>query len=148
MDTRGYRLGYRSDIEGLRAVAILLVVAAHAKVSWLAGGFVGVDVFFVLSGYLITGLLLQEIDKTGHLRFLNFYARRLRRLLPALLLVLICTCLAAAVVLAPGQQGDLAIAAATASVWLSNLHFAFTQLDYFSPGAASNLFLHTWSGRP
>ena len=145
MDTRGYRLGYRSDIEGLRAVAILLVVAAHAKVSWLAGGFVGVDVFFVLSGYLITGLLLQEIDKTGHLRFLNFYARRLRRLLPALLLVLICTCLAAAVVLAPGQQGDLAIAAATASVWLSNLHFAFTQLDYFSPGAASNLFLHTWS---
>ncbi|OOG45420.1 acyltransferase family protein [Rhodanobacter sp. C01] len=145
MDTRGYRLGYRSDIEGLRAIAILLVVAAHAKVSWLAGGFIGVDVFFVLSGYLITGLLLQEIDKTGHLRFLNFYACRLRRLLPALLLVLVCTCLVAAVTLAPGEQADQAVAAATASVWLSNIHFAFAKLDYFSPGAGSNLFLHTWS---
>ncbi|MFC5579624.1 acyltransferase family protein [Rhodanobacter terrae] len=145
MDTRGYSLGYRGDIEGLRALAILLVVAAHAKVSWLAGGFVGVDVFFVLSGYLITGLLLQEIEKTGHLQFANFYARRLRRLLPALLAMLICTCLFAVVVLAPGAQGGQAVAAATASIWLSNFHFAFAKLDYFSPGAASNLFLHTWS---
>lgn len=145
MDNREYRLGYRGDIEGLRAIAILLVVAAHANVPWLAGGFVGVDVFFVLSGYLITGLLLQEIAKTGHLQFANFYARRLRRLLPALLLMLLCTCLFAAVVLAPGEQGGQAVAAATASVWFSNIHFAFAKLDYFSPGATSNLFLHTWS---
>lgn len=145
MDNRSYRLGYRADIEGLRAVAILLVVAAHAGVPWLAGGFVGVDVFFVLSGYLITGLLLQEIGGAGQLRFLNFYARRLRRLLPALLLMLVCTCLFAAVMLAPAAQGDQAIAAATASIWLSNIHFALGKLDYFSPGAASNLFLHTWS---
>lgn len=145
MDSREYRLGYRADIEGLRAVAILLVVAAHAGVPWLAGGFVGVDVFFVLSGYLITGLLLQEIEGTGQLRFLNFYARRLRRLLPALLLMLVCTCVFAAAVLAPAAQGGQAIAAATASVWLSNIHFALGKLDYFSPGAASNLFLHTWS---
>ena len=145
MDSRGYRLGYRGDIEGLRAIAILLVVAAHANVSWLAGGFVGVDVFFVLSGYLITGLLLQEIERTGHLSFANFYARRFRRLLPALLVMLACTCLFAVVVLAPGEQGSQAMAAATASVWFSNIHFAFTKLDYFSPGAASNLFLHTWS---
>jgi len=145
MDTRGYRLGYRGDIEGLRALAILLVVAAHARVSWLAGGFVGVDVFFVLSGYLITGLLLQEIEKTGHLRFANFYARRLRRLLPALLVMLVCTCLFAAVALAPGEQGGQAVAAATASIWFSNIHFAFAKLDYFSSGASSNLFLHTWS---
>jgi peptidoglycan/LPS O-acetylase OafA/YrhL len=145
MDNREYRLGYRGDIEGLRAIAILLVVAAHANVPWLAGGFVGVDVFFVLSGYLITGLLLQEIAKTGHLQFANFYARRLRRLLPALLLMLLCTCLFAAVALAPSEQGGQAVAAATASVWFSNIHFAFAKLDYFSPGAASNLFLHTWS---
>jgi Predicted acyltransferases len=145
MDNREYRLGYRGDIEGLRAIAILLVVAAHANVPWLAGGFVGVDVFFVLSGYLITGLLLQEIEKTGHLQFANFYARRLRRLLPALLVMLVCTCLFAVVVLAPGEQGSQAVAAATASVWFSNFHFAFAKLDYFSPGAASNLFLHTWS---
>lgn len=145
MDAREYRLGYRGDIEGLRAVAILLVVGAHANIPWLTGGFVGVDVFFVLSGYLITGLLLQEIDKTGQLGFLNFYARRLRRLLPALLVMLACTCIVAAIVLAPGEQGAQAIAAATASAWLSNIHFAFAKLDYFSPGAASNLFLHTWS---
>jgi len=145
MDSREYRLGYRGDIEGLRAVAIFLVVAAHANVPWLAGGFVGVDVFFVLSGYLITGLLLQEIVKTGRLQFVNFYARRLRRLLPALLFMLLCTCLFAAVALAPGEQGSQAVAAATASVWFSNIHFAFVKLDYFSPGAANNLFLHTWS---
>jgi peptidoglycan/LPS O-acetylase OafA/YrhL len=145
MDARGYRLGYRSDIEGLRAVGILLVVAAHAKVSWLAGGFVGVDVFFVLSGYLITGVLLREIEQTGQLRFANFYARRFRRLLPALLLMLVVTSVFAAVVLAPGEQGEQAIAAATASMWFSNIHFAFAKLDYFSPGAAGNLFLHTWS---
>lgn len=145
MDNREYRLGYRGDIEGLRAIAILLVVAAHAGVPWLAGGFVGVDVFFVLSGYLITGLLLQEIAKTGRLQFANFYARRLRRLLPALLLMLLCTGLFAAVALAPREQGGQAVAAASASVWLSNIHFAFARLDYFSPGAAGNLFLHTWS---
>jgi peptidoglycan/LPS O-acetylase OafA/YrhL len=145
LDTREYRLGYRGDIEGLRAIAILLVVAAHARVSWLAGGFVGVDVFFVLSGYLITGVLLREIDRTGRLRFANFYARRFRRLLPALLVMLVCTCLFAAIALAPGEQGGQATAAATAALWLSNFHFAFAKLDYFSPGAASNLFLHTWS---
>lgn len=140
-----YRLGFRSDIEGLRAVAILLVISAHARVPGLAGGFVGVDVFFVLSGFLITGLLTREIATTGKLRFVNFYARRLRRLLPALLTMLVVTCLVAAVVLAPGDQGRQATAAATASIWLSNMHFAFAKLDYFSPDASSNLFLHTWS---
>ena len=86
-----FRLGYRGDIEGLRAVAILLVIADHAGVPWLTGGFVGVDVFFVLSGYLITGLLLQEIRETGGLRLWKFYVRRLRRLLPALLFMVTCT---------------------------------------------------------
>lgn len=140
-----YRLGYRGDVEGLRAVAILLVVATHARVTWLAGGFVGVDVFFVLSGFLITGLLTREIAPTGKLGFANFYARRLRRLLPALLTMLVVTSLFAAVILAPSNQGRQATAAATASIWLSNMHFAFAKLNYFSPGAGSNLFLHTWS---
>jgi peptidoglycan/LPS O-acetylase OafA/YrhL len=83
-----YRLGYRKDIEGLRATAILLVIGAHAGVPWLQGGFVGVDVFFVLSGFLITGLLTDEIFSTGQLQLTNFYIRRLRRLLPALLAML------------------------------------------------------------
>ncbi|MFA6231278.1 MAG: acyltransferase family protein [Rhodanobacter sp.] len=140
-----YRLGYRGDIEGLRAVAIFLVIGAHAGVPWLAGGFVGVDVFFVLSGFLITGLLTREIAKTGKLGFANFYARRLRRLLPALLTMLLVICLVAIVTLAPGDQGRQATAAATASIWLSNMHFALANLDYFSPAAGTNLFLHTWS---
>ncbi len=140
-----YRLGYRPDIEGLRAVAILLVVAAHAGVPWLAGGFVGVDVFFVLSGYLITGLLAQEMRTTGSVRLLDFYARRLRRLLPALLFMVVGTVVAAALLLAPLEQSAQATAASAASLWISNLHFAFSQLDYFGPAAGSNLFLHTWS---
>jgi peptidoglycan/LPS O-acetylase OafA/YrhL len=140
-----YRLGYRPDIEGLRAVAILLVVAAHAGVPWLAGGFVGVDVFFVLSGYLITGLLVQEMRATGGVRLLDFYARRLRRLLPALLVMVVGTAGAAAVLLAPLEQPAQARAASAAALWLSNLHFVFSQLDYFGPAAGSNLFLHTWS---
>lgn len=140
-----YRLGYRADIEGLRAVAILLVVACHAKVPWLAGGFVGVDIFYVLSGYLITGLLVQEIRTTGGLRFANFYARRLRRLLPALLLMLAVTCVLGRLLLAPGTQPEQASAAASAALWLSNFHFAFSNMGYFAPGPETNLFLHTWS---
>jgi peptidoglycan/LPS O-acetylase OafA/YrhL len=144
-NARGHRLGFRPDIEGLRAVAIALVVAAHAKVPGLAGGFVGVDVFFVLSGYLITGLLLQEFQQTGRLRLAVFYARRLQRLLPALLLALACTVAAAAVLLAPFEQLAQTGAAAAAATWTSNLYFALADLDYFGPAADSNLFLHTWS---
>ena len=140
-----YRLGYRGDIEGLRAIAIVLVVAAHAGVPFLRGGFVGVDIFFVLSGYLITGLLLQEIGDSGGVRFGAFYARRLQRLLPALLLMLLVVSLLALLLVPPPLQPFQAIGGATAAVWLSNVHFALLHLDYFGPGADSNLFLHTWS---
>lgn len=140
-----YRLGYRADVEGLRAVAILLVVACHAQVKALAGGFVGVDVFYVLSGYLITGLLVKEIQTTGTLCFANFYARRLRRLLPALLLMLAVVCVLGRLLLAANGQAGQALAATSAALWLSNFHFAFSSMGYFQPGAESNLFLHTWS---
>ena len=73
----------RGDIQGMRAVAVLLVVASHAGVGFLAGGYVGVDVFFVLSGFLITGILLREADRDGRISILTFYARRARRILPA-----------------------------------------------------------------
>ena len=132
-------------MEGLRAVAIMLVVAAHAGVPWLAGGFVGVDVFFVLSGYLITGLLCKEIQSSGRIHLAAFYARRLQRLLPALLLTITCTAIVAAFVLAPFEQLAQTDAAAAAATWTSNLYFALTKLDYFGPSAESNLFLHTWS---
>lgn len=141
----GYRLGFRGDIEGLRAIAILLVVAAHARMPWLAGGFVGVDVFFVLSGFLITGLLVREVAESGRIDFASFYVRRLRRLMPALLFMLLLVCAAASRVLAPSQAVEQAGAAAMAAVWLSNFYFALGKLDYFSAGADGNLFLHTWS---
>src|SRR5688572_29050480 len=81
----------RLDIEGLRAVAILLVLVYHAGVPWLTGGFIGVDVFFVISGFLITGLLVREIESTGRVSLARFYARRTKRLLPATVLVIITT---------------------------------------------------------
>ena len=138
-------MGYRPDIEGLRAVAILLVVAVHARIPGLAGGFVGVDVFFVLSGYLITALLVQEIKNTGDLNFAGFYARRLRRLLPALFLMLISVGLLGWLLLPFPLQFRQVDAAGNAALWLSNFFFAFSNLGYFSPGATHNLFLQTWS---
>lgn len=142
---RAYRLGYRPDVEGLRAVAILLVVAVHAGVSLLPGGFVGVDVFYILSGYLITGLLVQESATNGHFRFANFYARRLRRLLPALLLMIAVACVVAQVVMPPTELPSQASNASSAALWLSNFQFAFWNWDYFAPSSHTALFLHTWS---
>lgn len=136
---------FRPDIEGLRAIAILLVVAAHAGVPWLAGGFVGVDVFFVLSGFLITGKLVQEATTTGRIRLLPFYVRRLRRLLPALLLMLLVVGLASTWLLSPSELGGQLFSAQMAALWLSNFHFALGNLDYFAAGSESNLYLHTWS---
>jgi peptidoglycan/LPS O-acetylase OafA/YrhL len=140
-----YRLGYRPDVEGLRAVAILLVVAAHAKVELLAGGYVGVDVFYVLSGYLITGLLVQEATTRGRIGFAVFYGRRLRRLLPALLLMLVVTCGLAWLLMPPSELMEQAAAASSAALWLSNFHFATWNVGYFAPAATTSLFVHTWS---
>jgi peptidoglycan/LPS O-acetylase OafA/YrhL len=106
---------------------------------------VGVDVFFVLSGYLITGLLLEELRRAGRIDFLAFYARRFQRLLPALLLTAACTCAAAFVLLAPFEQAAQASAAASAVAWVSNFFYAMQKLDYFGSAAKTSLFLHTWS---
>src|SRR4029077_13357920 len=84
---------FRPDIEGMRGIAVLLVVMFHCGIPGFNGGFIGVDVFFALSGYLITGLILNEIARTGKLSFRNFYARRARRLLPAAGLVVLSTLL-------------------------------------------------------
>lgn len=140
-----YRLTYRADIEGLRAIAILLVVGAHAAVPGFSGGFIGVDVFFVLSGFLITGLLIQEITEQGSLQFIDFYIRRLRRLLPALLVMLVGSSVLAMLILAPMAQMKQSEIAMSATAWSSNIRFAFDKLDYFAPGTEANIFLHTWS---
>ncbi len=138
-------MSYRPDIEGLRAIAILLVVMAHARVPWMAGGFIGVDVFFVLSGYLITSLLRAEIEASGRVDFIAFYARRFRRLAPSLCLVLVTTLVAAFFVLSPAETHPQSKAAGAAALWGANLHFIFAGQGYFDPSAESNLFLHLWS---
>lgn len=140
-----HRLAYRPDIQGLRAVAILLVVAAHARLEGFAGGFVGVDVFFVLSGYLITALLVEEMRATGRVEFAKFYVRRLRRLLPGLFLMLVVVGYLAWQLIPAMEQTRQSASAMNAAAWISNIYFGLLQVGYFSPSAASNLFLHTWS---
>ena len=138
-------LTHRPDVQSLRALAVGLVVAAHARVPWLAGGFVGVDVFFVLSGYLITGLILRDVELNGHFDAASFYARRLKRLLPALLLVIAAAGAFGSISTSPQQQISDAVAGQAAAVWLSNFYFATRAIDYFASDAQGILFLHTWS---
>ena len=136
---------FRPDIEGLRAVAVIGVVAYHFGVPGIPGGFVGVDIFFVISGYLITRLLIEELEESGKINLLRFYGRRARRLLPALLLMMVATLVAIPFILAPSQQLRYAATAAATSLYASNVLFLRDAMDYFAPQNASNPFLHTWS---
>jgi peptidoglycan/LPS O-acetylase OafA/YrhL len=136
---------FRPDLEGLRGVAVLLVVGCHCGISWCAGGFVGVDVFFVLSGYLITGLLASECRTTSRIDLPGFFARRARRLLPESLLVSAVTLLTAVAFLAPQEIITTARAAAAAGLYASNLFFDGNASNYFAPDVAANPLLHTWS---
>jgi len=140
-------LTYRRHIDGLRAVAVLAVVAFHAGVPWLPGGYVGVDVFFVVSGFLITGLLLCEFEQRGDISLAGFYERRVRRLAPALLLVLAVTLALGAVYLVPigGEQQGLAKSAMATLLLGSNVWFAHATGGYFDAPAAAQPLLHTWS---
>ncbi|RYF80446.1 MAG: acyltransferase [Comamonadaceae bacterium] len=137
--------GFRRDIEGLRAVAVLLVIAAHYEMPGFSGGFIGVDIFFVISGYLITGILVREYAGTGRIDLLRFYANRLRRLLPALLTMVLLSSVAIAWILPVDQQPTQGHGAAMAMLWVSNVLFAFANADYFAAETSSNVFLHTWS---
>src|SRR5438034_635988 len=136
---------HRADIQGLRALAVLLVVLAHAGVSFLPGGFVGVDVFFVLSGFLITGLLLAEARAHGSVSLLDFYVRRARRILPAAALTLLATDIAAFFLLnfvrARGTVEDSLHAAGFAA----NFQFAGRGVDYFARADPPSPLLHYWS---
>lgn len=145
MTSTPQKLSYTPGIQGLRAVAILLVLAAHAGVPFLYGGFIGVDVFFVISGYLITGLLVTEMNQYGKLDLPRFYARRLKRLLPALLLVLIVTSAAVFAFTPVSEHLSQASAAASAAAWVSNFYFIFAEQNYFESTSLANAFLHTWS---
>jgi peptidoglycan/LPS O-acetylase OafA/YrhL len=139
---RGY---FRPDIEGLRAVAVLGVVLFHAAIPGAPGGFVGVDVFYVISGFLITGLLLREIGSSGGVSLTRFYARRLRRLLPAALLVIVLTLVASYWLLSSVRFPQVAIDGASAAAYVSNYRFALNATNYLAAGSEPSPLLHYWS---
>src|SRR6476620_1727697 len=118
------RDGFRPDVEGLRGVAVLAVVLYHAGLAGVVGGYVGVDVFFVISGFLITGLLVRERERTGTIALLAFYARRARRLLPAAIVVLMATLVASMYIVAPLDRPAVGLDAAAAALSIGNIRFA------------------------
>ena len=137
--------GFRPDIEGLRALAVLLVVLYHCGVGAFTGGFVGVDVFFVISGYLITSHLAREATETGRLRIGRFYARRALRLLPAATLVLVSTLVAAWIWLPPLRLRGIAQDTLAAAGYVLNIRLIQVGTDYRSAGAAPSPLQHFWS---
>jgi len=135
---------FRPDVEGLRAVAVLMVVIAHANIGVLPGGYVGVDVFFVISGFLITGLLLKAHDH-GRLSLAEFYARRVRRILPAASLVLIATVVASSYFLSGSRAAHIAGDAQWSSLFASNVNFIRQSTDYLNAQAPPSPLQHFWS---
>jgi peptidoglycan/LPS O-acetylase OafA/YrhL len=136
-------LEYRPDIDGLRAVAVLLVLGFHVNAPQLRGGFVGVDVFFVISGYLIAGIIARQIDQ-GRFTIAGFYERRARRILPALFVVLAASAALASFYLLPGELVAYGKSLVGASFSYSNFYFAFNS-SYFDEPAQMKPLLHTWS---
>ena len=135
---------FRGDLEGLRGIAVALVVLFHFDLLGVRGGFVGVDVFYVLSGFLISSLLLRELAATGRVDVAAFYARRARRILPAAAVALVVVLVAASQLVAPLDQPALAMDATACGLFVCNITFALHATDYFASQAPSP-FLHFWS---
>jgi peptidoglycan/LPS O-acetylase OafA/YrhL len=131
------------EIQGLRALAVILVIFYHAD--FIPGGFIGVDIFYVISGYLITSLIVKEISLKGSLNLRNFYHRRIKRLLPASALVLFVTALACYILLPPMDRYQLGKDVIAVSLLLSNYAFAIWENDYQNLGEAASPFIHYWS---
>jgi peptidoglycan/LPS O-acetylase OafA/YrhL len=131
------------QIQGLRALAALLVTIFHARL--MPGGFIGVDIFYVISGYLITGLIIREIDKTGRLDLNLFYQRRIKRLLPTSVFVLFVTAIVGMFVLPPIARDALGRDLFAAAAYISNYLFAWWQNDYQNLNATPSPFIHYWS---
>ena len=137
--------GFRADVQALRAVAVLLVVLYHAGLPGLTGGYIGVDVFFVISGFLITGLLVKEHERTGRISILQFYGRRMRRIMPAAALVLVATVLASYHWLGYIRGAHIAEDAQWSAVFLANFHFASVGTDYLNAQSDPSTLQHFWS---
>lgn len=140
----GPHLSYRPEIDGLRAIAVSAVILYHFGITGLSGGFVGVDVFFVISGYLIGGLLWSELQSTGRIDLKRFYMRRIRRLAPAYFAMAAVSSLAAAFILLPYEFREYGKHLIAATLWLSNVQF-WREAGYFDGSAELKILLHTWS---
>lgn len=139
------RRPFRPDIQGLRAVAVMLVVAFHAGVPGITGGYVGVDVFYVISGFLITGILVDEIERTGTVSLRSFYAGRVRRLLPLATLVLVAVAIGMQLFTPPVFRPTVRFDALSALFYYANWQFALESVNYLTLGGAQNPVLHYWS---
>src|SRR4051794_30694979 len=135
----------RGDIEGLRALAVSMVLLYHAGVSRVSGGFAGVDVFFVISGFLITGLIVREVESTGRLSLTVFWSRRAKRLLPATAVVLLTVALLSHVVLSPLRWARTGGDVVSAAAYVINWRLAAQSLDYLAAGYAASPVQHFWS---
>ncbi|MGY4523561.1 acyltransferase family protein [Pseudomonas sp. TE21394] len=139
------KMSYRPDIDGLRALAVLAVVIFHFDKRWLPGGFVGVDIFFVISGYLITGIILKEVRR-GEFSFSNFYLRRMKRIFPAAFFLIFITTLFGLVFMVPMDAKDLASSAIASTVSLANIYFwKYLDISYFAASSDMVPLLHMWS---
>ena len=135
---------YRREIDGLRAFAVVPVVLYHAGFEFLKGGFIGVDIFFVISGYLITSLLIKEYDRSNTISIKSFYVRRIRRIMPALIFVVFVSSLVSFFWLTPTQLENYGKSLISTFTFISNIYF-FQSTNYFDLAAELNPLLHTWS---
>ena len=144
------KLSYRAEIDGLRAIAVVSVILYHAQMvlfgkDWFEGGFIGVDIFFVISGYLITRIILSELESKGSFSFLNFYERRARRILPMLFVVIFVSVPYAWQKLLPSDFVEYAESILASLFFGSNFFFYFSTTEYGADSALLKPFLHTWS---
>lgn len=144
---RPTRMNYRPDIDGIRGAAAIMVMGYHADVPGFEGGFIGLDLFFVVSGFVITNLLLSEYHRTGGVRWMSFYARRARRLIPAKATMLLGVLLLSFFLMDPtGAQQETAESAGAAAGFLSNFYFwKISDVSYFAQVPGTGVLLHTWS---
>lgn len=136
---------FRPDVEGMRAIAVLMVLLYHAGIGWASGGFAGVDVFFVISGFLITGLLVKELERDGRISLLNFYARRAKRLFPAAATVIVATAVLAWLTLPVTRWRETGGDLIASSFYFINWRLAHRSVDYLAEDAVPSFAQHFWS---